>query len=83
MMKIGVFHPNYLYPKNSKGAFKQIVFMFMRNYKENPLLEGAKIFSFSDLMNLKIWDFWQTPAGDVDWWPGPQKVQFWEITGYL
>jgi hypothetical protein len=56
-MKIGVFHPNYLYPKNSKGAFKQIVFMFMRNYKENPLLEGAKIFSFSDLMNLKIWDF--------------------------
>ena len=45
--------------------------------------------------HLLCWDFWQTLAGvqmssktqwvfyrDLDWWPGPQKVQFGEITGY-
>ena len=30
-------------------------------------------------MSLKTqWFFYR----DLDWWPGPQKVQFWEITGY-
>ena len=32
-----------------------------------------------DAMRSKIqWVFYR----DLDWWPGPQKVEFWKITGY-
>ena len=75
--------------------YKKTVFMFMRSYKEILPSEVAQNFSFFDLMDLTIWDFWQTARRgamrsktqwviyrDLDWGPGPQKNQFGEIAGY-
>ena len=46
--------------------YKKPVFMFMRNYIEILPWEVALKFSFFDLMDLTILDFWQTPTG-VQW----------------
>ena len=46
--------------------YKKPVFMSMRNYKEILPSEVAWIFLFFNLMDLTIWDFWQTPIG-VRW----------------
>ena len=45
------------------NQYKKPVFIFLRNYKEIIPWEVAWKFSFFDLMDLTIWDFWQTPAG--------------------
>ena len=65
------------------NQFKKIVFMFMRNYKEIPRPYGFENFEFltnnwRGAMRSKT----QLVYRDLDWWPGPQKVQFGEITGY-
>ena len=49
-----------------QNHYKKPVFMFMRNYNEILPWEVALKFSFFDLMDLTILDFWQMPAG-VRW----------------
>jgi hypothetical protein len=63
-VKILIFWVNlFLAISFQPNHFKKIVCMFMRNYKDKPLSEGALKMSFFDLLNLKIWDFWQSPLG--------------------
>ena len=82
----GFFWPNH---------YKKPVFMFMKKLQRNPSVRGGlKIFIFrpygfdylgiltkacrSAMRSKTQWVFYR----DLDWWPGPQKVQFREITGY-
>ena len=62
--------------------------MFWAKSLQKNCLYVHEKFSFFDLMDLKIWNFWNGCRGamrsktqwvfyrDLDGWPGPQKVQF-------
>ena len=70
--------------------YKKPVFMFMRHYKEIFPWEFAKKIIFwpygydylGFLTNAQRGAMRSKSWWDLDWWPGPQKVQFGEITGY-